>query len=395
MAARTVIHIITRLDHGGSAQNTMLTVLGHDRTQYEPVVIAGHPGSWDAQGGMAATEEHCRRLEKERISCVIVPSLVRPISPWKDFCALWTLVGILRATRPAIVHTHTSKAGVVGRVAAWLAQVPVIVHTPHGHVFYGHFGLWKSRVFVQIERMLCRVTSHLVALTSAERDDHLDRAVGCADRFAVIPSGIDVERFRHARVAGRQIPPGFDCPTDATIVGSIGWLTDIKGHRVLVEALGHLKDEFPHLHVVIVGSGGQHDVLLAQADSLGLRDRIHLVGHRDDIERCLAGMDCFAFPSLNEGMGRALIEAMAAGLPVVASRVGGIPAIVRHEENGLLVAAGDSRALSEALRRILTDPQLADRLGRNASRTIGQEFGVKAMVDAVESVYQGALQAHA
>lgn len=395
MAARTVIHIITRLDHGGSAQNTMLTVLGHDRTQYEPVVIAGHPGSWNAQGGMAATEEQCRRLEKERISYVILPSLVRPISPWQDLCALWTLTGILRTKRPAIVHTHTSKAGVVGRVAAWLARVPVIVHTPHGHVFYGHFGPLKSRIFVQIERILCRVTNTLVALTNAERDDHLDRAVGRADRFAVIPSGIDVERFRRARTGGRQVHPGFDCPAAATIIGSIGWLTDIKGHRVLVEALDYLKDEFPHLHVVIVGSGGQHDALLTQADSSGLRDRIHLVGHRDDIERCLAGMDCFVFPSLNEGMGRALIEAMAAGLPVVASRVGGIPAIVRHEENGLLVAAGDSRALSAALRRILTDSQLAERLGRNASCSIGNEFGVKAMVEAVESVYRRAVQAHA
>lgn len=395
MTARTVVHIITRLDYGGSAQNTMLTVLGHDRTQYEPLVIAGHPGSWDAQGGMPATEEHGRRLEKERIPCVIVPSLVRPISPWKDLCALWALVGILRATRPAIVHTHTSKAGVLGRVAALIARVPVIVHTPHGHVFYGHFGPGKSRVFMQVERILSRVTSRLVALTSAERDDHLERAVGRADRFAVIPSGIDVERFRRARVEGRQIPAGFNCPSDATIVGSIGWLTDIKGHRVLIEAVGYLKDEFPGLHVVIVGSGGQQDALLAQADSLGLRDRIHLIGHRDDIERCLAGMDCFVFPSLNEGMGRALIEAMAAGLPVVASRVGGIPAIVRHEENGLLVAAGDGQALSAALRRILADPQWADRLGRNASCSIGQEFGVKAMVDAVESVYGGALQAHA
>lgn len=395
MAARTVMHIITRLDHGGSAQNTMLTVLGHDRTQYEPVVIAGHPGSWDAQGGMAATEEQCRRLEKERIACVIVPSLVRPISLWKDFCALWTLTGILRAARPAIVHTHTSKAGVLGRIAAWFARVPVIVHTPHGHVFYGHFGPGKSRIFLQIERILSRVTTALVALTSAERDDHLERAVGRADRFAVIPSGIDVERFRRARVGGRQVPTEFDCPADATIVGSIGWLTDIKGHRVLIEALGHLKDAFPTLHVVIVGSGGQQSALLAQADSLGLRDRVHLVGHRDDIERCLAGMDCFVFPSLNEGMGRALIEAMAAGLPVVASRVGGIPAIVRHEENGLLVAAGDSRALSEAVRRILSDSQLAGSLGRNASHSIGNEFGVKAMVDAVESVYRGAVQAHA
>lgn len=394
MAPRTVIHIITRLDHGGSAQNTMLTVLGHDRTQYEPMVIAGDPGSWDAQGGMAATQEQCRRLEKEQIAYVLAPSLVRPVSPWKDVCALWILVRILRAKRPAIVHTHTSKAGVLGRIAAWLAGVPVVVHTPHGHVFYGHFGALKSRVFLQIERMLCRVTTVFVALTSAERDDHLERGVGCADRFAVIPSGIDVEGFRRARVEGRQIPLGFDCPSDATIIGSIGWLTDIKGHRVLIEALGYLKDEFPQAHVVIIGSGGQQQALLAQADSLGLRDRTHLAGHRDDIERCLAGMDCFVFPSLNEGMGRALIEAMAAGLPVVASRVGGIPAIVRHEENGLLVEAGDARGLSEAVRRILTDPQWAATLGQKASGSIGSEFGVRAMVDAVESVYQGALHTH-
>lgn len=395
MAARTVIHIITRLDHGGSAQNTMSTVLGHDRTEYEPVVIAGDPGSWDAQGGMAATEEQCRRLDDARIAYVLVPSLVRPVSPWKDGCALVALVRILRAKRPAIVHTHTSKAGVLGRIAAWLAGVPVVVHTPHGHVFYGHFGAVKSRIFVQVERMLCRMTTALVALTSAERDDHLERRVGSAGRFAVIPSGIDVERFRGARLEGRRIPPEFNCPPDATVIGSIGWLTDIKGHRVLVEALHCLKDEFPQAHVVIVGSGGQREALQAQAESVGLHDRVHLVGHRKDIERCLAGMDCFVFPSLNEGMGRALIEAMAAGLPVVASRVGGIPAIVRHEENGLLVPAGDGRALSEALRRLITDPQGAARLGRHASRSIGKEFGVQAMVDAVESVYEGALNAHA
>lgn len=391
MAPQTVMHIITRLDHGGSAENTMLTVQGHDRTRYEPVVIAGDPGSWDAQGGMAATQEQCRRLEKEQVAYVLVPSLVRPVSPWKDFCALWTLVGILRAKRPAIVHTHTSKAGVLGRVAAWIAGIPAVVHTPHGHVFYGHFGPWKSWIFLQMERILGRVTTALVALTAAERDDHLERGVGRADRFAVIPSGIDLARFRRARVEGRQIPSWFNCPSDAMIVGSIGWLTDIKGHRVLIEALGYLKDEFPLAHAVIVGSGGQRDALLAQADLLGLGDRLHLVGHRNDVEQCLAGMDCFVFPSFNEGMGRALIEAMAAGLPVVASRVGGIPAIVRHEENGLLVEAGDARGLSEALRRIFTNPQWAATIGQQASYSIGNEFGVRAMVDAVESVYQRAV----
>ena len=132
-----VIHVITRLDHGGSAQNTMLTALGHDRSQFEPLVVAGHPGCWDAQGGQLATEENCRQLEKAAIRCTLLPSLTREVHPFKDAQALWQLIRLFRQEQPALVHTHTSKAGVLGRAAAWIAKVPVIVHTPHGHVFYG------------------------------------------------------------------------------------------------------------------------------------------------------------------------------------------------------------------------------------------------------------------
>ncbi|MFO0707251.1 MAG: glycosyltransferase [Nitrospira sp.] len=392
MAARTIVHIITRLDRGGSAQNTMLTVLGHDRTEFEPVVVAGDPGRWDAQGGMAATEEHRRRLEEKGIRLVLLPSLVRPISLWNDLRALWALVGLLRALRPAIVHTHTSKAGVLGRLAAWIARVPTVVHTPHGHVFYGHFGPWKSRVFLTIERMLAPLTTTLIALTGSERADHLERGVGVPERFTVIPSGIDVTRFHRARVDGRRIPEWFGCPDDALVIGSIGWLTDIKGHRVLIDALGLLHREFPRAHVVVVGSGDQYDALRTQAERLGLRERVHLVGHREQVEACLAGMDCFVLPSLNEGMGRALIEAMAAGLPVVASRVGGIPAIVEHDVNGLLVEAGDSRALADAICRILSRPEWAEMLGRRAAQRIGEEFGARSMVLAIEQVYRDATQ---
>jgi len=394
MAVGKVVHIITRLDQGGSARNTMLTVLGHDRNQFEPVVVTGQAGTWNAQGGLAATMDNFMLLERAAIRYYMVPSLVRHISPKADLAALWKLIVLLRLEQPHIVHTHTSKAGVLGRLAAWITGVPTIVHTPHGHVFYGHFGSISSWVFVQIERALALITDELIALTTAEKAEHLERGIGCADRFAVIPSGIDIDRFKQARRAGKVIPEWFDCPLDATVIGSVGWLTDIKGHRFLVDAVAQLKQEHPHLHLVILGSGDQHEALLRQARIAGISQAVHLVGHREDVELALAGMDCFVLPSLNEGMGRALIEAMAAGLPVIASRVGGIPALIEDEKNGLLVPAEDSHALAIALRRILSDPAWAHTLGQNAMQSIGTGYGVPAMVRAIESIYRRAAVKH-
>ena len=392
--AQKVIHVITRLDYGGSAKNTMLTALGHDRTKFEPLVVAGHPGGWNAQGGQAATEENCRRLEKAGIRWILVPSLSRTVHPIKDAQVLWQLICLFRQERPALVHTHTSKAGVLGRIAAWMTRVPLIVHTPHGHVFYGHFSPFRSWLFLQIERVLSVFTDRMIALTEAERQDHLDRNVGTADRFAVVPSGIDRERFIQARAQGKQQPDWFGCPPEALVVGSVGWLTDIKGHEYLIEAVAMLKSDFPALHLVIVGSGDRHDALVRQAESTGLLDRVHLLGHRDDIEACLAGMDLFVLPSLNEGMGRALIEAMAAGLPVIASRVGGIPAVLDHEHTGLLVPAGDAGALAQAMRRLLERPEWARQLGVSASRSVDNRYGSVSMVHAIESIFTEALNVH-
>ena len=387
MASRAVIHVITRLDYGGSAVNTMLTVLGHDRARFEPLVVTGPPGRWDAQGGQGATDENVRSLEKEGIRSVLIPSLARSLSPLDDIRALWELIRLFRREEPVLVHTHTSKAGVLGRIAAWFARVPVVVHTPHGHVFYGHFGAFTSWCFLQVERTLGRVTDRIIALTESERNDHLDRLVGTIDQFAVVPSGIDLNRFSQARVNGRQVPEWFGCPSDAIIVGSVGWLTDVKGHRFLLEAAKKVTQTRPDLHIVIVGSGDQHDALRQQATQLGLEASVHLLGHRDDIDVCLAGFDLFVLPSANEGMGRALVEAMAAGLPVVATNVGGIPALIDHEVNGLLVPVRDSDALADAIVRALKDAALRQRMGDAGFARVNERFTVERMVAETAGVY--------
>ncbi|WP_447972458.1 glycosyltransferase family 4 protein [Nitrospira sp. Kam-Ns4a] len=387
-----VCHVITRLDRGGAAQNTLLTVLGHDRTRYEPLVVAGRPGRWSDQGGDAAAEENYRRLKQAGIRWQVVPSLTRAIHPVKDLQTLWRLTALFRQERPAIVHTHTSKAGVVGRLAAWLAGVPVVVHTPHGHVFYGHFGRAASQAFLVIERLLARRTTWLIALTEAERDEHLARKVGCPDRFAVIPSGIELDRFRRATAAPRRPPRGVALPPEAIVVGSVGWLTPVKGHRVLIEAAARLHRAHDRLHLLLVGSGALRGELERLVERLGLRDRVHFLGHRDDVPACLAAMDLFVLPSLNEGMGRALVEAMAAGRPVIASRVGGVPAIVEDGRTGRLVPPGDPAALAAALDDLLRHPDRARALGEAAARAIGERFGAAAMARAVEQVYEEALK---
>lgn len=391
MGHHTVIHVITRLDYGGSAQNTMLTTLGHHRDVFTPLIVAGLPGRWDAQGGQPATEMNCRLLDRAGIRWHLVSTLVRPVRPLEDLRALWELIRLFRREKPALVHTHTSKAGVLGRIAAWMAGVPAIVHTPHGHVFYGHFGRILTWVFLQIEQVLSRLTHRLITLTESERDDHLRHGVGRPEQIAVIPSGIELESFRKLVAVRKERPSSFTCPSDAVVIGSVGWLTDIKGHRFLIEAFARVKADHPSLHLVIVGTGPLKDDLSALATRLGIHNSVQLLGHQKDIEICLKGIDVFVFPSLNEGMGRALIEAMAAGLPVVATQVGGIPALIDSGSNGILVPPADVEALAAAMRTLIDQPQFAKQLGEHAHRSITERFTVGHMVRSIETLYRDTL----
>jgi len=393
MAVRKVLHVITRLDWGGSAQVVMQTVLGHDQKQFEPLVVMGTPYGVEAQGGHEAMEENCRRLSRAGVRWVRIPTLVRNIHPIKDLAAWWALWRLFHREQPAIVHTHTSKAGALGRLAAGLAGVPVVVHTPHGHIFYGHFGRIASWVFVQMERLLARWMTRCIALTEDERQEYRVRGIGRADQVAVVPSSIELDRFQRAGGGGRNgFPPGFECPAGATIVGSVGWLTPVKGHRYLIEALAKLKPAYPNVCGVIVGSGELHRELEVLSEKLGIRSSLRFLGRRSDVAECVAAMDVFVLPSLNEGMGRALVEAMAAGRPVVASRVGGVPTVVEDRVTGLLVPPGDADALASAIQALLDRPAWARELGAAAAKQIGNRFSEAAMIRSIESLYEEAMK---
>ena len=387
-----IMHIITRLDMGGSAQNTLLTCRELAET-YEMVLVHGlarESGMTEAELDRVADGK--RDASRHGVRFIPLASLVRPINPVRDIFALCALLRHIRREKPDIVHTHTSKAGIIGRLAARLAGVPHIVHTPHGHVFYGHFGGLASALFLALERWFACFTEKTVALTPSERQDYVDLGVGSPVDILTIHSGVDIEEAAvpDPDVAARKKSLGLG-PAGKHI-GFAGWLLPIKGPAYLLNAMPAVLKEHPDARLVLVGKGDMEPMLRQQADRLGLNGHVRFLGWRDDLRDIMPLFDVFVLPSLNEGMGRVLVEAMAAGRPIVASRVGGIPDLVTHGETGLLVTPRDEAALAGSISLLLGSPAEARRMGA-MGRLKCREFSLQAMIAKLDDLYRGLLAA--
>jgi glycosyltransferase involved in cell wall biosynthesis len=387
---KKIMHIITRLDMGGSAQNTLLTCR-ELAGGYETVLVHGLA----RESGMTAVEAQAIEVQKRNaqargVRFVPIASLVRRISPLRDLWVMFVLFWHIRRQRPDIVHTHTSKAGILGRLAARLAGVPHIVHTPHGHVFYGHFGRIASGLFLAIERWFARFTEKTVALTPSERQDYIDLDVGRPEDILTIHSGVDVECFGAgcADAAAKKASLGLDPARQH--VGFAGWLLPIKGPMHLLNAMGPVWEDHPDVTLVLVGKGEMEAELRQKAGRRVADGRVKFLGWRDDLHEIMPLFDVFVLPSLNEGMGRVLVEAMAAGRPIVASRVGGIPDLVRHGETGLLAAPRDEVKLAESISFLLSNPDQAERMGA-MGRLKCREFDLCAMVSKLDGLYRSLL----
>lgn len=387
MSRIRVIHVITRFDKGGSAENTCLTAMGLDPNLYDVQLVIG-PSDESAMGPeeRACVEENLARLRARGVKILTLAELVRRISPAKDLTALFALWRLFCRERPRIVHTHTSKAGIVGRWAAWLAGVPVILHTPHGHVFWGYFGPAKTRFFILLEKLSALVTDRLVMLTEQERRDHLRAGIAPAETFVTIHSGVDLAPFTAAKDARDEARRRLGIPEGAFAVGTVGRLTAIKGPGVLMEAARTVIERRPQSVFVFLGAGEMLEALRAQAAALGIEAHIRFPGWRPDVARMMSALDCFAFPSINEGMGKALVEAMALEKPVVASRVGGIIDLVDDGVNGFLVPPADPPALADRILFLLENPETARRMAARAAGTAAA-YSAAAMVLRIESLY--------
>jgi len=388
---KTVIHVITQFDRGGSAQNTFLTVLGHDRTRFRVGLAYGSAKGRTPQEE-ALIENDAKELRSAGIALFEIPSLVREVKPFRDVYATLALWRLFRRERPALVHTHTSKAGAVGRVAAWFARVPVVIHTPHGHVFYGYYGRMMSEAIRLVEQALARITCRIITLTERGAQEHVRYRIAGPEKFTAIPSGIVLSDFRSVRVDPGVKRKELGLPTEGPVIGTVGRLVPIKGHVWLLQAAPQVLAEFPGACFVFIGGGPLLEELKRLAEELGISRRVVFLGPRLDVPECLAALDVFALPSLNEGMGRVLIEAMAVGVPVVATRVGGIPDIVADRVTGLLVPPQDEKALASALLDLLRDPHRRRAYGEAARRSVDDRFDVTSMVKEIERLYDAAWQ---
>jgi glycosyltransferase involved in cell wall biosynthesis len=393
-----IIHVITRLDMGGSAQNTLSTALHHDTQHYNVWLIKG--SSLESAMTKAETrlvEDQLETAKKRGIEIIDVPSLVRRISPINDLRGLVALFRHIRKIEPHIVHTHTSKAGILGRLAAWLSRVPIVIHTPHGHVFYGHFGRLLSRIFLQMEKLLGRITHHHIALTPEEGKDYSNLGVAKSKNISVIHSGVDLNCFKRSTTENNPRRNELAIPPDYLVVGYVGWLIPIKGVTYLVNAMAEVVQRHPNSLLVLVGKGdekGEEEVKLSkQVENLGIVDNVRFLGWRPDVNEIMGCFDIFVLPSLNEGMGRVLVEAMATGLPIVASRVGGIPDLVKHGENGLLIPPADAGALERAISDLSSDKAKRKSMGETGKRMC-RPYSIEAMVDKIDNLYSRLLGEH-
>lgn len=379
-----VIHIITRLDKGGSAEDTLLTVKGLDREIYDVVLVRGlSVESNMTENEVRALEKSVREVEREGIRIITVPSFVRRIHPFCDLKTFFTLIKILRQKRPDIVHTHTSKAGILGRWAAFFARIPIIVHTPHGHVFWGYFNKWETSFYIIVEKLTACITDKIIAITQQEKNDHLDFHIAIENKFSVVHSGISLGKFFNTSVDSAWMKRELGVPEGNLLVGTTGRLTHIKGHRYLIEAARKIVDKRPDTTFVFLGDGELLNELKNMASRLGIEENVKFLGWRPDVAELMSAFDVFVLPSLNEGMGRVLVEAMALGKPIVASNVGGIPDLVIDGKNGFLVPAADVETMAARIRELLDDPGKREEMG-NTGRRYAVGYSSEEMVKKID-----------
>jgi glycosyltransferase involved in cell wall biosynthesis len=383
-----ICRVIARLNVGGPAVHLVQLSAGLDSRypeRFEQRLVAGVEAPHEASMVPFARE---RGIEP-----TILPTLGREVSPPDDVRTLLALFTLFQEWRPDIVETHTAKAGTLGRIAAAVARVPVRIHVFHGHVLRGYFGPRKTRMFLEIERALARVSTRLIALGDAQRRELLDFGIGGPEKVLSIPLGFELAPFLTPPERGavrRELGLG----ADALLVGILGRLAPIKRHDVFLLAAARIAANRPEVHFVVIGEGELLAEMRGLADALGIGERVHFLGWRAhrELPALLTDLDVLANTSDNEGMPVSLIEALASGVPVVATAAGGTVSIVEDGLSGSLVPLGDPHAVSRACLTLLGDQALRERRAAAGRAAVHPRFDVGGLVETMARTYTSLAQ---
>lgn len=399
-----VVRIIARLNVGGPAKHVVWLTAGLEEFGFNTLLVAGTVPEGEEDMGYFATETGVAPLYIQEMS--------REIS-LKDLVTIWKLFRLFQRERPDIIHTHTAKAGTVGRIAGflyrWITLTVFIgqpracrfVHTYHGHIFHSYYGAFKTRFFILVEKFLAHVITDRIVVVSEQQKNEISGQfrVGSAGQMRVVPLGLDLKVFENGYSRRQFFRRELGLSDDEILVGIVGRLTEIKNHELFLQSVARFKeagDAKTSVRFVVIGEGSLRQQLERLAQSLGLTDVI-FVGNRKDPQNFYPALDIVALTSRNEGTPLTLIEAMANAKPVIATAVGGVvdllgeplPSSLNHLEctRGISVRPNDEQAFAEGLTRLVQDAELRARLGQNGRDYVRVTYTKERLVDDIKGLY--------
>jgi len=376
-----ICHVITRLIVGGAQENTLLTCEGLHQRGYRVTLISGPTRG--PEGSLVA------RARQGGYEFIELRELIRAVNPWMDFRARRYLCMEFRRLRPDVVHTHSSKAGIVGRLAARDARVPIVVHTIHGMSFNRTQPRWRRAAYAWLERVAAKRTHALVAVADAMIEQSVAAGICRREKMLTVYSGMEVGQLTPTRYDRAAVRREWGVGDDAVVVGTVARLFRKKGYEQLIPIMARAVRREPRLRFVWIGDGAQRAEYEAELARLGLRERTTLAGlvAPEAVPRLLAGLDILAHTSQWEGLPRAVVQALLMQVPAVAFDIDGTPEVVSDGRTGRLVALNELDAFAEALCALAADGELRRQLGRAGREHCRERFDWRRMVDRLEELY--------
>jgi glycosyltransferase involved in cell wall biosynthesis len=377
------MRIIARLNVGGPAIHVTSLNRLMNSGLYRSVLVTGTEGKHE--GSMRDLAQGCG------MRTIVVPKLGREIDPVNDFSTVLELYRLMRKERPHIVHTHTAKAGFAGRLAARLAGVPVIFHTFHGHVLKGYFGPLKSRLFLELERFCAGLSDRILTLSTHLREELVDLGVANRDRIAVVPLGLDLCDFTNHAPRPGDFRKECGIAAEDRLIAMVGRLVRIKNIPLFLDAAARVHRIDPRVRFAVVGDGEERKAVEAHARSLGLGGIVHFTGWRRDLPKIYADLDAVVISSDNEGTPVSLIEAMASGCPVVATRVGGVPDLLEDGRLGQIVPPRDPAGLADAILNTVRPRNGITAMTKVAKEKVLEKYSLGRLTDDMNQLYREVL----
>ncbi len=374
-----ILQIQSRICIGGPAIHTEILCKYINPDRFESILV----------GGALEKGEQSRIevLKQQGIRVEIMEKMGRKLSVFNDLYSVYWLYRFIKKERPQIVNTHTAKAGAVGRIAAWLARVPVIIHTFHGHVFYGYFNKWKTAFYLFLERFLAKISTQIIVISRSQYEDIVFKfKIAPAHKVTLMPLGIELERFLKIKkidILKKQL----NLNPDVHLLAIIGRMVPVKNHLMSLLVLRKLIDENLPVHLLMVGDGELFVEIQLKTKELNLEEYVHFSGWSLDIENIYAGIDALLLTSINEGTPITLLEAMASGVPVIATAVGGVPDLISDGQSGYLCEVNNIDEMVLKIKKVLFEPDNTQQIIANAKVNVQNRFSYQRLMVEVENFY--------